>query len=336
MYYFLYMNIFNKKILITIFFLILIIIVVIIYFSGEWLKIYEFACDQTSNEKKQGVCFFNLAKIENNNEICEKIKDYSTGRDCYYYFAIKDKNIELCDKTEEKEQSCYEKILEEVTSEETCNRIGRSYRNNCYYRLAVKEKRIDFCFKADDALKNCCDEILKDSSIEKEYCDNIENTNNREYCYYRLAVVRKDTSFCDRTGLKKEACCYEITEDNCLPDLTVEKVEFISLENYPGGSGYYLNIKAYVKNTGIVDTSRGCNVNFLIPEERARVRDFYIGSGGLGRSEIKKGELIIQEIRIPIYKTDPLPIKIEVDVTNVIKEEDESNNFWEGTINIKK
>lgn len=201
-----------------------------LYFSGKWLKIYEFICGITNNndcffklakiknnidlcekitdETKQGTCIFDLAKVNRNATSCDKIKKFVIKRDCYYYFAIEDKNINLCDKTGERERECYINFIEKYANEKLCENIKYTYKYDCYHQLAFKEKDLSFCDKTLVERKRCYEDILR-KYPDEDLCRIIENEINRKDCYYYLATVHKIVSYCDKAP-DPMACCREV------------------------------------------------------------------------------------------------------------------------------
>lgn len=327
-----------KKILLIIISIILLISAVI-YFLGQWLRIYEFVCEKTNNEKKQGICFLNLAKLEDNEEFCEKIKDYSTERDCYYYFAVKDENIKLCEKTGEKESECSKIFIDKYASKDFCDNIKYKYRDSCYTHLALREKDLNFCKMEDYKEKECYEEVMK-KYYGEDLCIYFEEDSNVIECYYYLAIVNKDVRFCSWTTImKRNDCCREITEKDCIPDLIIEKVEakyVDEYEDYDTKEKYHrIRIDFIIKNIGSKDAGY-FNASIQIPKDRVDQSHVWLIERSGGHTGIKIQETETSGYTYVLKSLDPIKVKAIVDIDDHIEEENEDNNTWEGTIIINK
>lgn len=110
------------------------------------------------------------------------------------------------------------KTLDEVVSD--CNQKSGTARWSCISQVAVQLNNPSLCdtISVDDFRLSCRAQALKDP----DYCAQINNSVDREACFYLVAVMKKDGAVCDRISPGNRTACIvmlvQITRDTSLCD----------------------------------------------------------------------------------------------------------------------
>ena len=174
------------------------------------------------------LCFRKFAIIESNASHCEKIKETHLRDPCFGFLAMQQRNIDFCNSIEDSgwkdgciksigsgegiicenfadetsKDECYNLLAEINQDAASCGKIKRPIlKDDCYYHLAVSLNEPSFCDSiSSHAISGSCYYsqagvqigILKD----EEYCEKLGEMSDS--CYYFLAIIKEDQSFCDK------------------------------------------------------------------------------------------------------------------------------------------
>lgn len=181
----------------------------------EQPKKLEFSCEELESFNTQQAC-----------KICKKIEDSSTYNICLAIVANKSRGCEL---TSNGGGSCYallalrtgnkgycekarvpvycQALLEE--NFERCEEISSSFTSPaiCYLDFALIENDSEICNEIKSVSGSVCCKALV--TKKKNLCNQISHLRTRNYCFLRLALEKREPSFCEETNLtstKVETC----------------------------------------------------------------------------------------------------------------------------------
>jgi len=156
-------------------------------------------CEKIDCNEMKDECYLNIALVKKNEIVCEGIEDEEQMNNCYEGVAMADKDVSLCEGIEDdgKRNECYKNIALIKKDESICERIKENgykfYENTygaCYENVALAKKNEYICWKIN----------LEDSD-EEEY--------TRSHCYMHLGMARQNLSFCHKANDKhKSNCCH--------------------------------------------------------------------------------------------------------------------------------
>ena len=185
--------------------------------------------------------------------------------------------------------------------------------------------------------EKCYEEVMKKYSGE-DLCIGLEKDYDIIGCYYYLAIANGEVRFCGWTT-KKNDCCREITGRDCIPDLTIEKVEaryVDEYEDYDTKEKYHrIRIEFFIKNIGS-NNAGYFNAGIWIPEDRVDKSHVWLIERSGGHMGLKAQETKTSGYSYVLKSLNPMKIKAVVDIDDHIKEENENNNVWEGIVEISK
>jgi len=79
--------------------------------------------------------------------------------------------------------------------------------------LAVFKHNPSICVKTGNFDKYCYDSVFTTmENISESVCEKFSEYYPRTTCYLRLAKVKKDPSFCEKTSGKYQMCCWELAK----------------------------------------------------------------------------------------------------------------------------
>lgn len=120
------------------------------------------------------------------------VKSFDKNR-CYQYFAVKNKDVKICDNIvhassieknpEDFKWFCYEEVAHKKDDPSICELIsGESYKKyGCFVWF-----RIYKCDEMDDKWRDKCYEGKAQFEKNASFCENIENSFNKDRCFGRL------------------------------------------------------------------------------------------------------------------------------------------------------
>jgi len=175
--------------------------------------------DEGQDETPKNLC---LAIVNENSSYCKNMQEPSPKHVCYYQLAVISGNINICDEIDydnhEKEE-CYYNFISNLHWWDKSNEITTEYCN----KFPVSEQR-DTCmaFKEMD-VSLCKNNINCLTSFEQDmsFCQGIGST--LEYCVRDRAMTSKNLSICETlTGAKRDDCigdfCSHIKLDTSICD----------------------------------------------------------------------------------------------------------------------
>ncbi|MCR4335292.1 MAG: hypothetical protein NUV57_02025 [archaeon] len=152
-------------------------------------------CFLESNDAKVDSCLIDLAKVEKNDSLCEKITLLSKDR-CYLDVGVLKKEEVICGKIESTsvKEECLSEVGLKTNDASTCAKIisSQEKRDACYYNSGRQNKN-------------------------SETCKKIFDSTTRDECYISVAGSTKEYSFCNSVSLRKTSegiqrdLCYEAT-----------------------------------------------------------------------------------------------------------------------------
>lgn len=163
LFYTLVIIIFTTPIILYFFFPNLIPIDKYSYLYNESLKNNDISiCDRLAKEYDQRGCYFDLAKQENNETMCNLLKDYDYSKvTCYELVARSKNNISICnlinsdvDNQGDIDQ-CILYTAQDNNKSSYCYKIlGKDNRNIC---LSITTGNKSFCQDVSDSMKSFCE-----------------------------------------------------------------------------------------------------------------------------------------------------------------------------------
>ncbi len=185
-------------------------------------------CEEFDDEDYMYECYYEAAKETLDVSYCDKIQGESYYYDrpsCYGQMAASNSDLTICGKLADKEDrnGCYSYYADYIEDLSVCYRIeAGSSRDNCLYQFTnwwFSPGSWDFCddFNDTDYKDECYYEAASDT-YDLSYCDKISDEAyyyDRSYCYYNIAWYSDDPSICDRltTTEEKDDCYYEYATD---------------------------------------------------------------------------------------------------------------------------
>ncbi|MFH1327102.1 MAG: hypothetical protein ABIH59_03175 [archaeon] len=159
-------------------------------------------------------CYWHVAWLNNNAELCEKITDgYYKGR-CLRDTVAKIKDSKACEKIEniEYRNKCYMNLAEYEGDVNICSKItDGSLKEKCYFWIAGEEGNA--CPEiADSDLHEICYVEAARKTEDASYCDKITDTPIADKCYRTVAEITNDRSLCEKLiGEQAKQKCFDNT-----------------------------------------------------------------------------------------------------------------------------
>ena len=122
-----------------------------------------------SNKRDKDICYKDVAVVNRNFNICEKVEFISERIECYYAVAAANQDIGLCEKadviykdyTVDKER-CYSDVAKAKQDETICTKISSDFkRSTCFWGVARVRKDVSLCEKVVYNKNDCYSSILK-------------------------------------------------------------------------------------------------------------------------------------------------------------------------------
>ena len=203
-------------------------------------------CEKIFEESEKERCLSELARQTGDYKICDNIKNRILKNQCLInaYYNLNDQTAcELLDKdlTVATRDQCYFKTALNKKEENLCKKAGE-FSDSCYYTLAIEKGNMEICDEMTDSdLRNYCYyyNSIKNSSVRP--CQLISEDGFKNLC---LAEASEKSSYCDKIGdsqLKKycfktlayrtnnvELCDHN---RNCVVEFAVKNNEYDLCEN---------------------------------------------------------------------------------------------------------
>ena len=194
-------------------------------------------------------CVRELAVAREDDSICDKLNNVSSGICKYYVSTMAD-----------------EKKASNPSGLDDCEKLNTLSIPTCIRNLAVKEKDSSLCEKIDNSLQQpYCYFFVAIKLNDLQLCE--KAGSSKQVCYYSLASARKDVSVCEKLRDEQQVgglsyfdkCLFEVAKSKSDVSLCPESVDFCSLivkKDYPGCNGDQKCIYLIALNN---DDLEGCN-----------------------------------------------------------------------------
>ncbi len=172
----------NILLVLTIFALILTIFALIIITGGiKETELQPELCSYT-DEGKQNECYSNLALNLTHQGYCELITREDLKGMCYIRLSHQTKKPEYCEPIpfQDQKDRCYYSLAQSLKQKKYCDLVNPLTKKLSYSTTTREE-----CY-------NELASTLASESQNAKYCDWIDDSSDRAYCYYQLAVELED------------------------------------------------------------------------------------------------------------------------------------------------
>lgn len=127
------------------------------FYDVAQLKNNPDICYNINSNNLQDACFANIAKLRKDVSLCSSIKSNATFDLCYIGVAVATKNATLCNRTLEKD-ICYKEVGSAIVSADVCYLIKENRtKAECLLSIAIKTNDFNICENiTDKQLKKSC------------------------------------------------------------------------------------------------------------------------------------------------------------------------------------
>jgi len=169
-------------------------------------------------EVNKDSCYAEVAKTKPDISLCNKVVAKSSKNRCYWNVADAKQDSSFCQNIID-DQDLKNRCLATIGSDSLlCDKINNQpERNSCYLNIAIKKNDQSLCEKMDET--EIVEEWKQDTQIicmatvsgDKSLCEKINRESEKEDCYFGVAVEKKDDSLCEKTGIAKDECYWNIS-----------------------------------------------------------------------------------------------------------------------------
>ncbi|MCK4429607.1 MAG: hypothetical protein KAU95_04475 [Candidatus Aenigmarchaeota archaeon] len=155
---------------------------------------------------------------------CGQLSDESWRNECYFKFAMDRMNSTFCEKAGSSADNCYYNLAIKLNDPSICDMTVGENKAKCYGTIAIRTNNITLCGEIEEGFKGYgnkiyCEEKILINSGDPASCEKLVDEWMRNKCYYKIAIDKLNSTFCEKAGSSDKSNSYE---SSCYYDLAMK------------------------------------------------------------------------------------------------------------------